>query len=113
MPPPFVHTHEWSDGYTLTITSSDRRTGSPPATGRSCPSGTPCSAITRTVSYEPTIVAPVFARDALRAPQVIEVRVADEDPVGALDVVGGEPRAGRAGRAVDVGVEEDDECRPP
>ena len=48
-------------------------------------------------------------RDALRAPQVVEVRVADEDPVGAVDVVGRDARAGGARHAVDVGVEEHDE----
>jgi hypothetical protein len=47
--------------------------------------------------------------DALRAPQVVEVRVADHDPVGLVDVVRREARARCAGNAIDVGVEEDDE----
>ena len=54
--------------------------------------------MTRTVSYEPTIVAPVLPGDALRAPEVVEVRVADDDPVGAVDVVGASARCrGAAG----------------
>ena len=48
-------------------------------------------------------------RDPLRAPQMVEVRVTDDDPVALVDVVGGEAGTCRAGRAVDVGVEEDRE----
>src|SRR6185295_20279889 len=44
--------------------------------------------------------------DPLGTPQVVEVGVADHDPVALVYVVGGEPRARRVGRPVDVGVEE-------
>ena len=47
--------------------------------------------------------------DPLRAPQVIEVRMADQDPIGGSDVVGPEPGAGRARDPVDVRVEHDDD----
>ena len=45
--------------------------------------------------------------DALGAVEVVEVGVADDDPVALVDVVGGQPGAGGVRRAVDVGVEED------
>ena len=62
------HTHECWLGNTVAVRSGPSRTRSPPATGSSCSAGTPCSAITRTVSYEPTTVAPVF-RAIVSAPQ--------------------------------------------
>ena len=48
-------------------------------------------------------------RDPLGTPEVVEVGVPHEDPVGAVDVVGSQPRAGRARRAVDIGIQEHDE----
>ena len=45
--------------------------------------------------------------DPLGAVEVVEVGVADDDPVALVDVVGGQPGARRALGAVDVGVEED------
>ena len=41
---------------------------------------------------------------------MIDVRMPDDDPIAGVDRVGGEARAGRAGDAVDVGVEEDREA---
>jgi hypothetical protein len=43
--------------------------------------------------------------DALRAPQMVEVGVPDEDPVRGREVVGGEPRSGCTGDPIHVGVE--------
>ena len=74
----------------------------------SCFSGMPSwSCSRRTVSCDPMTVAPVCARDALGAPQVVEVRVADEHVVGAPHVGDGDADRRRRGHAVDVGVEED------
>jgi hypothetical protein len=51
-------------------------------------------------------------QDPLRAVEVVEVGVADHDPVALVDVAGGEAGAGCARHAVDVGVAEDGEtCR--
>ena len=48
-------------------------------------------------------------RDRLRAPEVVEVRVADDDPIGAIDATGREADRRRRWHAVHVRVEEDDE----
>ena len=47
--------------------------------------------------------------DRLRSPEVIEVRMADDDPVGAIDVTGREADRRRRGHAVHVRVQENDE----
>src|SRR6185436_11048802 len=60
--------------------------------------------------YEP---GPCVAHDPLGAPQMIEVGVPDDDPVARVDRVGGEPGAGGAGDAIDVGVEEDRRAANP
>src|SRR5437879_157442 len=62
------HTHECWLGNAVTVTSGASRTRSPPAMGSSCSLGTPCSCMTRTVSYEPRIFAQVF-RAIVSAPQ--------------------------------------------
>ena len=62
------HTHECWLGNAVTVTSGASWTRSPPATGSSCSRGTPCSRMTRTVSYEPRTFAPVF-RAIVSAPQ--------------------------------------------
>src|SRR5690349_20720214 len=45
--------------------------------------------------------------DRLGTVEVVEVRVADDDPVTAVDVRGADAGPGGAGDAVDVGVEHD------
>ena len=91
------------------VTSSESRTRSPPATGMSWLIGTPCGL------HDPDRLVRAddrragVARDPLRAPEVVEVRMADDDPVGAVDVVGGQAGARRVRDPVDVGVEEHDE----
>src|SRR5262249_31043386 len=49
--------------------------------------------------------------DPLGAPQMVEVRVADDDPVAGVHGVGRQPRAGRARNAIDVRVEEHRQAR--
>ena len=53
------------------------------------------------------------AGDALRAPRVVEVRVADEDPVAPVHVAHLEARLRRVRHAVEIGIEEDDRLGSP
>ena len=45
------------------------------------------------------------------SPQMVEVRMSDDDPVARVDVVGPEACACRAGRSIDVGVKKQRESR--
>ncbi len=51
---------------------------------------------------------PRVARDSFRAPEVVEVRVADHDEVGAVDLRGRHAYGRRAGCPIDERVEEED-----
>ena len=101
------HTHECWLGYTDTVTVSDSAIGLAARDADHLVDGN-----ARLLHHADRLVAADDARagvgrDALGAVEVVEVRVADDDPVALVDVVGGEPGAGRVGGPVDVRVEED------
>jgi hypothetical protein len=56
----FANRQECNDGNTRTCTSCPQSMRSPPDTGQHCDGSTPFSRITRMLSYEPTIGAPVL-----------------------------------------------------
>ena len=109
IPPDFVHTHECCDGYTVSDDVVREPHGFAAGDGEQLVLGNALFGHQpdRLVRADDRRAGP--PRDPLGAPQVVEVGVADQDPVGPVDVVGGESRARRAGRAIDVRIEEHDE----